>query len=238
MSTVEKSASTQQGGRGTRLFLDPSHPAIVGALPECDTEVHRGTNPLHCCTGNQQIMSAKEKKKSRKKTREPRGSSVTVWNFPSIMFRADKRARVTFSVYAALFIHGCQLTALKMQIGIEEYQRSVNLKKKSWRRLTHCLLCAVTQTLTFESVNHPALNKPQDHGFYQSGVERQGVDLLCLSIREAALDLGRQIWPVPSSLLRGGPADGWALISGRQTCHRKHLPTTFTETSTSPETCW
>lgn len=39
-----------------------------------------------------------------------------------------------------------------------------------------------------------------------------------------------------SSLLQGGLADGWAVISSRQTCHRKHLPITFTETSTSPET--
>lgn len=36
----------------------------------------------------------------------------------------------------------------------------------------------------------------------------------------------------------GGPADGWPLISSRQTSYRKHLPITFTETSSSPETGW
>lgn len=41
----------------------------------------------------------------------------------------------------------------------------------------------------------------------------------------------RQFLAVPSFQLRGGPADGWALISSRQTCHRKHLPITSTETS-------
>ena len=48
--------------------------------------------------------------------------------------------------------------------------------------------------------------------------------VVALSQYERLIWTGRQIWPVPSSLLGGGPADGWALISSRQTCHRKHLP--------------
>lgn len=49
---------------------------------------------------------------------------------------------------------------------------------------------------------------------------------------EAGL-VSERLWGVPSSMLQGGPTDGWALISSRQTCHRKHLPSTFTETNTS-----
>lgn len=72
-----------------------------------------------------------------------------------------------------------------------------------------------------------------------SRAERQGVEFWWPRfLYEKLLWTGGHIWAVPSSLLRGGPSDGWSLISSRQTCHRKHLPITFTETSTSPETCW
>lgn len=111
----------------------------------------------------------------------------------------------------------CQITLLHKEIVAE---------------FPHCLLCTLTLTSKFESVS-------AKWGVYRP-MQGQGVDLVVtlFLVYERLVWTGRQIWPVPCSSLQGGPIDGWALISSRQTCHRKHLPITFTETSPSPETRW
>lgn len=69
-------------------------------------------------------------------------------------------------------------------------------------------------------MNHLTKNKPKGSFRlrWMDRAQRQGVGLL----RSACLLW--QIWPLLCPLLEGGLADGWALISSRQTCNRKHLP--------------
>lgn len=93
---------------GGCLFLDWSHPAIVGALPKSGTEVHRGRNQVQGCTAQSapagqgwwRIMSAKEKQKTLWPLWAWRQPLYTVKHLQQwtqrIMFRPHKHASILF----------------------------------------------------------------------------------------------------------------------------------------------
>lgn len=83
--TGERKCLDTAGGTHGSLFLDWSHPAIVGALPKSGIEVHRGRNQARRCTEQSapvdqswwRITSAK-KKECQCDLCEPAGSRSTL----------------------------------------------------------------------------------------------------------------------------------------------------------------
>lgn len=96
--------------------------------------------------------------------------------------------------------------------------RSVKLhfKEKSWLRFPHCLLCALTLTSKFESVNHLAVNKPLPRGLLGHVVRGGGAGCgpaATLFLWVVGLYLGEDL---TSALLSAPRRSGWWMGSNQQ----------------------
>lgn len=122
----EEKCLNTAGGKHGSLFLDWSHPAIVGALPKSGTEVRRGRNQLHFCTEQSapadwcwwRIMSAKEENAPL--------TSVSLEAPYTVYTVKNSRQDTTMCEFQQLF--GWPIRVLKIQIHMKEIEIRV-----TWR---------------------------------------------------------------------------------------------------------